>query len=93
MSIKTHTFAGLSDDQVANILRQIANQADLMANICREQAELTQESGTANTFQSLNAMLCGLGALADMPIGGAVVGDFADWMLGPLFSLKQEADL
>lgn len=90
MSTQNQKFAGLTDSQVCSVLHQIASQADLMANMCRGQAELAGERDTAYTFHALDTMLCSLGALADMPLGGAFAGDFGDWMLGPLFSPKQE---
>ncbi len=89
MSTQTQNFAGLTDGQVRIVLRKIASQADLMAHMCRGQAELAGESDAAYTFHALSTMLCSLGALADMPLGSAVSGGFGDWMLGPLFSPKQ----
>lgn len=78
-------FNGLSHDQVRRILEQIATKANIMAEMCREQAERAGDNDFAMTFHALDSMLCSLGALADMPTGGAIVGGFGDWMLGPFF--------
>lgn len=88
MSVTTQKFSGLTDDQVRRVLSQIASQANLMSSMCRIEADKAGESDTAITFHALDTMLCSLGALADMPIGGDVGGGFADWMVGPLFEEK-----
>jgi hypothetical protein len=91
MANKTNRFAGLSDDQVLVILSNIAATADLMAGICRERAEAAGTSEYALTFHALDTMLRGVGALADMPTGGNVCGDFQQWMLGPMFHQSQKS--
>lgn len=73
-------FAGLSDEQVLRIFTSIASKANMMADMCRAQADRSREHESALTFHALITMLCGIGALADMPTGGDVVGDCADWM-------------
>jgi hypothetical protein len=90
MSATTQKFSGLTDDQVCRVLSQIASQADMMANMCRMEADRAGEHDAAITFHALDTMLCSLGALADMPIGGNVLGGFADWMVGPLFKPAQD---
>lgn len=78
-------FNGLPPEQVHQILEKIATMANLMADMCREHAERAGVDDVAMSFHALDAMLCSVGALADMPTGGQVVGDFGDWMIGPLF--------
>lgn len=83
-------FAGLTDAQVLGVFNQIASTVNLMASICRDKAEEVGTHDSANIFHALATMLCGVGALADIPGGGHCVGDFTDWMLGPLFNEKRE---
>lgn len=82
-------FAGLTEDQVLQLCGQIASTANLMADICRDKAEEHGSQPVSTTFHALATMLCGIGALADMPSGGNCVGTFADWMVGPLFNPAQ----
>lgn len=89
-STKT-SFSGLTDSQVLQVLRQIATSVNLMAEMCRERAEAFGDQDVALTFHALDTMLLGVGALADMPTGGDTVGDFAAWMVGPLFWREQRA--
>lgn len=81
-------FAGYSDDQVRMVLEQIATTANLMDGICRSEGEKAGMHESANVFYSLAHMASGIGALADLPTGGEVVGSFEDWFLGPLFNRK-----
>ena len=97
MAINTLTaaadkFAGLSDDQVLKLFEKIATTVNLMAEICRDKGEEFGEHEAALTFHALDAMLCGVGALADLPTGGNCVGGFADWMVGPVFNSEQETE-
>lgn len=78
-------FAGLSDKQVLKVFGEIATKVDLMADLCIEHAERAGDGSAAVAFHALETMLRGVGALADMPTGGSVVGGLADWMCGPLF--------
>ena len=84
MATKTK-FSGLSDSQVLLLFKQIATTSHLIAGICRDKAEELGEHEAALTFHAIDTMLSGIGALADLPTGGDVVGDFADWMVGPIF--------
>lgn len=83
-------FSGLSDDQVLSLFEKIATTANLMAEICRDKAEEFGGHEAALTFHALDTMLCGVGALADLPTGGNCVGGFADWMVGPMFNNTAE---
>ncbi len=85
MGKSNRRFSGLTDEQVLRLLCQIASTVNLMSEICREKAEEFGEQDMAYTFHALDTMLCGVGALADMPSGGDCVGGFAEWMCGPLF--------
>lgn len=84
-------FAGLTDQQVLQLFESIATKANLMAEICRLEAQRNSEDEIAYVFHVLDNMLCGLGAMADLPTGGECVGDFAAWMVGPLFHKSQGA--
>ena len=79
-------FAGLSDAQVLSLFEQIATTLNLLASMCREKGEALGGHDAALAFFAMENMLCGVGALADMPTGGNCVGSFADWMVGPLFN-------
>ncbi len=83
-------FNGLSDDQVLSLFERVATNVNLLSSICREKAEEHGSDDVALTFHALDTMLCSIGALADLPSNGNVVGGFADWMLGPIF--KKGAD-
>lgn len=85
MADTSSKFHGLTENQVLKLCNQIASTADLLAELCRTKAEEHGEQPIALTFHALDTMLCGIGALADMPSGGSVVGSYADWMVGPLF--------
>jgi len=89
MGNKTNRFAGLSDDQVLMIFNQIATTANLMAAMCRERAAACGDKDIALTLHALDTMLLGVGVLADLPTGGNSVGDFAEWMVGPMFHPAQ----
>ena len=78
-------FSGLTDDQASKLFEKIATTSWLMAEMCRSKADEHGASDVALTFHALNTMLLGVGAMADMPSGGSMVGDFADWMVSPLF--------
>lgn len=56
-----------------------------MANQCVI-SKVTPMKPTHSIKNVMDAMLCGVGALADMPTGGTVIGDFAAWMVGPMFN-------
>lgn len=88
----TGRFSGLTDDQVLRLFEKIATTANLMAEICRDKAEEFGEKDVALTLHALNVMLSGIGAMADMPSGGACVGGFSDWMMGPLFNLSKNSE-
>ena len=93
MATKTLTagrFDDLTDAQVLGLFERIASTVNLMAEICREKAEEVGTHDSVNTFHALDTMLRGVGAMADIPGGGHCVGDFTDWMLGPLFNDKRE---
>lgn len=79
-------FSGLTDEQVKMLFEKIASSCNLMADLCRSKAEDHGDSDAALTFHALDAMLCGVGAMADMATGGTVGGSFSDWMLGPYFN-------
>ena len=85
MASKKTKFNGLTDDQVLMLFGQIASTVNLMADICRAEALRNGEHDVALTFHALDTMLCGVGALADHATAGDCVGDFAAWMVGPLF--------
>lgn len=84
-------FNGLTDDQVLSLLERVATNINLMASICRDKAEEHGSDDVAFTFHALDVMLCGIGALADLPTNGNVVGTFADWMIGPVFKKGEDA--
>ncbi len=84
-------FAGYSDDQVRMVLEQIASTADLVVDICRSEAEKAGMHDSASVFHSLAHMVSGIGALADLPTDGEVVGGFEEWFLGPLFKDRAKA--
>lgn len=86
MATKKQKFSGLTDDQVLQLFAQIASTANLMCDICRTKADEHGGDDAALTFHALDAMLRGVGAMADMPSGGDCVGGFADWVVGPLFN-------
>lgn len=85
MTNKRQKFNGLTDEQVFMLFERIATHANMMASICRAEALRNDENYTSMTFQALDVMLCGVGAMADHATGGECVGDFAAWMVGPLF--------
>lgn len=85
MAKNNQKFSGLTDEQVRSLFERIATTINLMAELCREKAEEHGDKEIALTFHALDTMLCGVGALADLPIGDTVVGDFATWMVGPIF--------
>lgn len=78
-------FSGLTDDQVLALCSQIASNANLLADFCRAEADRHHASDVSLTFHVMATMLGSMGAMADMPTGGDVVGPFAAWMIGPLF--------
>jgi len=86
MAIENEKFAGLTDAQVERILEQVATVLNLACDICKNEAERHSGHESAYTFHALDYILSGVGALADMPIRGGVVGDFGAWMMGPYFS-------
>ncbi len=93
MATKTLTavrFDGLTDDQVLKLFGQIATTVNLVASICRDKADEFGDHDSALTFHALDTMLCGVGAMADLPSAGNCVGGFTDWMLGPLFNDKRQ---
>ena len=86
MDSKKLKFNCLTDEQVLAILGKIAVTASLMVGICRAEAARNEEKDLALTLHALDTMLCGVGALADLPLSGDWGGDFADWMVGPVFN-------
>ncbi len=84
-------FAGLTDEQVRAVLEKIASQLDLAAAICREDAQRYADHDCVYTFHSLDAMLCGMGALADMASGAGVLGDVYTWFCGPNFHPRTDS--
>lgn len=86
--MSANVFNGYTPEQVVRILEQIASTINLACDICRVEADRAGTSDVALTLHALDTMLCGVGALADCPTGGGVVGGFADWMMGPLFHPK-----
>lgn len=93
MTTKNQKFSGLTDDQVLCLLERIATTINLMADLCREKAEEHGGDDIALSFHALETLLCGIGALADLPTGGAVVGGFSEWMVGPVFNSKLDTNL
>lgn len=89
MATKTNHFAGLTDAQVLCLFERIASTSNLLAEMCREKADEFGGSDVSLTFHAMDTMLRGVGALADMPTGGTVGGDFATWMVGPMFNQVQ----
>ena len=86
-------FSGLTDDQVRMLFEKIATTANLMAEICRDKAdEHGDHEDVAQTLHILETMLCGVGAMADIPTGGDCVGGLADWMVGPLFNRSKSSE-
>lgn len=79
-------FAGFTDEQVRMLLERIASDANLIAEICRVEAERAGTDDHALTFLALDRMALAIGALADAPTGGNVAGGFTDWLMGPLFN-------
>jgi len=90
MAIANPKFSGLSDDQVALLLEKIATTMNLMSELCRDAADRHGAGEAAYTFNALDTMLCGVGALADHATGGKIIGDFSAWMLGPMFDQVQQ---
>lgn len=90
MATKKSKFNGLTDDQVLAIFGRIAVTASLMASMCRAEADRNGEKDVALTFHALDTMLSGVGALADHAMGGEWGGDFAEWMVGPIFNKAQQ---
>lgn len=84
-------FSGFTDEQVNRLFEKIAYDAILMVDICRSEAEKSGISDHALIFHSLARIASGIGAMADAPTGGRVVGCFTDWFLGPLFN-EQKGD-
>jgi hypothetical protein len=84
-------FAGITDGQILQLFETIATQANLMANICRLEAQRNSEHEIAFVLHAFDSMLRSIGAMADIPTGGDCVGDFAAWMVGPLFHRPQGA--
>ena len=89
MGNKNQKFSGLTDEQVLSLFEQIATTANLMADICRNEAERFGEKEVSLTLHALKTMILGVGAMADMATGGSVVGDPAAWLLGPCFCPAQ----
>lgn len=91
MANTTTKIAGLTNDQMRMLFERIATSMNLMADLCRSKAEELGEHDAALTFNALDTMLCGVGAMADMATGGTIVGSFSDWMLGPNFNQVKDA--
>lgn len=87
----TQQFNGLTPEQVSRLLEQIATTVNLACDICRNEADRFSDHQSSYTLHALETMLCGVGALADLPGGGGVVGDFPAWLCGPLFNQAQSA--
>lgn len=85
-------FAGLTDDQVLAILKHIALSASVIHEMCMTRADEYSGHDSESDFHALDRLVCALGALADLPTGGDVVGDFATWMCGPLFHDGKEGE-
>jgi hypothetical protein len=91
MTSKKPKFSGLTDEQVLMLFFQIASTVNLMAQICRNEAERHGANDVATTFHALDTMLLGVGAMADHATGGDCVGDLAAWLVGPLFHPAQRS--
>ncbi len=78
-------FGGFTDDQVAQILEQVASTINVACAILREKAAEPEEVDISLTLHGLDAMLNAAGALADSATGGNVIGDMHAWLCGPLF--------
>lgn len=89
MAQETNSFAGLTDAQVRQLLEKIASTADLMASMCRTEADRNGEKDVSLLLHAMETMLCGIGAMADLATGGNAVGDLAAWMVGPMFHQAQ----
>jgi hypothetical protein len=91
MASKKPKFNGLTDDQVLMLFGQIATTVNLVSELCRDQAERYGSENVAHTLYAMNTLLRGVGALADHATGGNCIGDFAEWMVGPIFNQTQRA--
>ena len=83
---KSNKFSGYTEDQVLQLLEQIATNANTVASICRAESMNAGTSDLADTLNSLQCMAEVIGALADAPTGGQCVGSFTDWFCGPHFN-------
>lgn len=79
-------FNGLTPEQVSCLLERIASSLNLASEICGNESVKHGRSETALAFEAMSLMLSSIGALADLPLGGDVAGDFASWMCGPNFN-------
>jgi len=83
-------FNGLTDEQVEMVLEEIATIAGSILPLAYRTVEASGLSDTADDAYAVQQALQQIGALADFASGEQIVGDFARWMLGPLFREQQQ---
>jgi hypothetical protein len=81
-------WSGLTDEHVRQVLARIASVASDARDLCTTARCTAPDDFNANApamFASLLSMVSQVGCLADLPIGGEVVGHVGDWFIGHPF--------
>lgn len=77
--------------QLTLVMEQIANSANSLSSFARRAAELAGRTDAAEDLHIVQMIAERIGALADLPTGGSVVGSIDDWSLGPYFNQNDES--
>lgn len=72
--------------QLTLVMEQIATSATTLSSFARRAAELAGRTDAAEDLHIVQMIAERIGALADLPTGGSVVGGIDDWSLGPYFN-------
>lgn len=79
-----------TDQQHSLIFEVIATTANTLSKLAMRANVEAGQSDAAYDWHVVQMLAERIGALADLPNDGEVLGSFDDWTIGPLFNYKSE---
>lgn len=80
----------LTDQQHRLVCEVIATTANTLLKLAMRAMEEAGQTDAAQDWHVVQMLAERIGALADLPTDGEVLGSFGDWTIGPLFNEKSE---
>ena len=78
-------------EQLESALEEIGTTANTLADFARDAMQGAGKSAAASELHIVAMLAERMGSLADYMVGGGIVGDQGDWVLGPNFHRSEVA--